>query len=337
LTTPSTTADAATLRAGHPLLKVFDRKMSGWDTWLHLWNGADFTEQRIGLLHSGFELYLKDPREQAQRLAFYLEVADGHLMPSEAFRAPRESAVGYQDPLDAPSEQFRRQFVRSELARTAFSLVVRRFLRPGHRQSTVSIDWAVITQPEAFYAILRFFRVDPDRECLVNLGSQPGSAFDERLWHKSAAFIRDFCTYGWGRSGFSNALNLLPDAELTVENMAALERFRKARPEMIEMMIASGQGRHLIQDAGYYQFDTPCWEKLKEWALRPLSVPNVPELGEIEMRKPVTVNQALAHGSYPAQILLLRRIRQLELANIPVDIEASAAQSEINEPERMTR
>jgi hypothetical protein len=95
---------AAPAQRLHPLVERCKTTFRSWNEWLEAWNSTDNAEMLDGLIHCGFNVpYDRD--EFADRVCFYLEVADGYCNHDLRNRG-REG--------DYEEKHFRSSFVRTE-------------------------------------------------------------------------------------------------------------------------------------------------------------------------------------------------------------------------------
>lgn len=183
-----------TVDGKHPLLVGTRETIGSWHQWLQCWEQASNLETRLGLLSIGLEVpygyesYDHNHYGIADRICFYLSVADGHRHPTNYSSADGRTRIygsAFGERVESVSKALQR------LAKQAFKALSGRYFRnkndrlvPGRFEDAYWLRYEEVVKK-----LLWFFRVD-DRGRLENLDPH---------WDNDASslaatkFIEDLC------------------------------------------------------------------------------------------------------------------------------------------------
>jgi hypothetical protein len=277
----------------HPLLDV--RAGQGtltWSEWRKLWEEAKYFEQYLSLLHSGFEVTMSASEnvaaDGADRICLYLELADGYWN-SRNFRIPDEGISLERE--------------RAKLAVKAFSVIAQHFFKRG-RYGFSSTWFDSETQDRVLEKLIWFFRLD-ERDKVPNLGNDRFSDLGDRSelpeiplrWAKH--FAVELCKLGWQQEIWETV------SRETQEHIATY------RPQLIELLLGTGNLDRLYREPQLFRLDEACWKKLEELAMRECWCP-IPGRHDVERRRPHGIEESVANGSEAARVLVILRIMDAE-------------------------
>jgi hypothetical protein len=304
------------LAASHPLASLHLARLADWAAWLERWCIPTLSfEERLGLLHSGFNLpaaqasHRSEAADQAVtaagRACFYLELADGHMEAPENFLTPAETSQrGWALRVGDLG------VMRQALAAKAFAMVVQHLLRPAlstgrdsRERSASEHAWYVLLAPPVLEKLLWFFRAnDVDYLTLVNVGSEYQSERDNKhSWTRK--FIVALAAWAWGLRDYQHP-HQLPRSTWAAEH----------RHRFIDLLLSCGKIEALL-DARLKLFDDASWRRLEELALRPQWLPLYSEAAGAQARRtPVSLEEAAVFGGPEARVCLLLRLRQQQEA-----------------------
>ncbi len=263
------------------------RKIASWREWLAVWDTAlrmQYAELFETLLHSGFHHNLEiGHKEQADRVIFYLDLAEGHT-------------ESYDDTFWGGHREHR--MTRFQLARKAFDVLAARFFGS---QSGVSYAYGwdkLLAFPEVQSALLNFFRTErvyENRWVIKNLWGITGQG-EKRYAEMAEAFVPKFASYLWYRGREAEAAELLYGLE-RIELFILETPFRDDAPKQV--------GEGLLG-------------KLRAYALDHI----VTDEKDGSKRKAESVEEAAAFGNKAAQVLLVLYNRNDEFTRRKLEKEA---------------
>lgn len=255
-----------------------------WSEWLKLAYAATSFEQKVGLLHAGFdvkmgrrEMYGAPDYTPFDRLEFYFGVADGWTE-SDHFRT---KGVSWQDEPeyevghDKNWNRIRRKESdqRQLLARKAFSMLVSKYFTElswveeanynGRETGGEHEIRRFLSSPE-FLAIQKFFRVEEGR--VYNLSSKRD---EENHWQKK---IFEFLLWlppllwNWTEKEIRSYDSEEVIQKKELQNLTEAGVVAEAKIWMIEVLSALDELDLL--ERWILELDEPCLAKLKELALR---------------------------------------------------------------------
>lgn len=278
----------------HPLMARTElRSVRAWSEFLALWSSTNDVLLLESLLHHGYSPNIRlDGYSEADRLAFYLRIADGWNAEQELFCLPGESGSGYRGVLD---EIGRSPFYRQELAYKSFKVLgMEVFAKVGTEPAHLAHQ-KVLRDPKSLGALLRFFRYDPQSEHIPNLVEHRSACRHLREARNYALLLAE-----WG-FGLSAKVQVGANSR-TLETLVA-----ESRPRFIEILFALGEIER-VQKPSEYPLDDACWARLMELALLPIygDEPST----HYTLRQPNSIAEAIALGSKAAQAYEIRRIRE---------------------------
>ncbi len=300
--------------ASHPLMALRPHTICTWDEWRRLWDKSAYLEQFSSLLHCGFDVPAYHQSDTAaQRVQFYLEIADGHQYAFESgFREKSDTARA--DELEQLKTSARR---RETLARKAFKVLAERFLATDQDGWGGAPSWTgVLSSAPALDKLLWFFRLDRnrlscgDRDRLPNLQRNDSSRPDHAT-EVAKEFVLTLCRFGWRFPHDSR------------RHKAFVELLESRRPQLLELLCGIGRLGEL-KAFGTQWLDASCEAVLTQLAMRPRWLPNLEDTHGNGTRPPRSLEEAAAFGSKPAEILLLLQNRRIQERNLTALQEAQA-------------
>jgi hypothetical protein len=344
-----TTADASTTVEFTP--KVFLQHVppiANWIEWLALAQAATTLEQKLGLLHVGFDVEMQQSwrlekdmtaTERAlfrlgvaegelipiiYRVKFYLGVADGwtqaSLLRDEGLFAGDEPKYVILNPHGGYSERLQSQ-QRQVLARKAFDMLSARFFKPlidvlerAERAERDEISWLYVQLLDLSLPLIQdFFRID-QKGCVRNLSKRWS---DDRR-PQSENQVIDFLLklprllWNWKEGGISNYDSAADQQKKRELNGARRAVVDSAKLWMIEVLAELKELK--VLEPWLLDFDEPCLAKLTEIALRN-------ELSRhdhlvLETRKVATIDEACLLGSASGWLLKKHELMTAEAARL---------------------
>ncbi len=292
--------------ADHPLLTINTVTFPSWEKWLEHWGSASHFEELFGLLHCGFAVpavsnnvvglsQTQEMNVQAQRIRFYLMIADGHASAEDSFMRIDEYSDG-----DLSEVHLNTARLRQQLARKAFGVVSQHLFKNANQEGRLpSWLWNAV-HPEVLPQLIWFFRSNK-RGQIQNLrynGSRSSIHVEQ-----ADRFALELCKLGWTfnprSSGHSSQAGQV------------LSRLEASRPHFIEILLGIGQ-IGLLEDADVYPLDKASWKKLEELALQPRPIRPANPAGVSETRTPRNMQEAWVNGSEAARVVILRGIAEAE-------------------------
>lgn len=313
-----------------------------WGEWLKLVSAATTFEQKLGLLHAGFDVEMGH-RERwgvdpdyipSDRLKFYFSVADGW---PESTNFQNEG-VGWQDEPTyqigyderGRPEKRRESQLRQSLARKAFDMLVSHYFleqswleRASYRsREDEELIRSFLGNP-GFLAIQQFFRVEEGR--VPNL-----STHDEDNRRTQQKKVREFLLWlppllwNWTEEEIHpHDPEEWKDRKM-LDNRVVKGFVTKAKLWMIEVL--SALGKLDLLGPWILELDKPCLAKLKEIALGT----NLPPPGIGWKGKPVTsIEEACFYNSGAAwllkkhEVMMAEHVRLQAISDAEREIEAA--------------
>lgn len=297
----------------NPLHGYMPSKIADWSQWLELWNSTSNFDLRVGLLHRGFEVQFGSHRGEsfAERVAFYLQLADGYRWSMDLSEGLTERWYGL-----LTREQVKQ--LRQQLAEKALGVLVQSFFSWGKAEKADDDDFrAMLTRhPALIDAVLWFFRpIRTDR--INNLSSD-----DRHIEDVLVTFIKRFYRAIW-QSG---------DAEKYGPESSRWERSDQAlyyhlvelRPRLLPLIAECEELDLLLRKK--FAPDEACLAALCERVFGETYL-----FWDGETRNPRTLPEALWAGSKIARILILLEQRATEEARQIEIGEARQAREEAEE------
>ncbi|TSC63737.1 MAG: hypothetical protein G01um1014106_409 [Parcubacteria group bacterium Gr01-1014_106] len=281
----------------HPLQQKRLQSIASWSEWKKLWDTEVHPERLIGLLHMGFDTRLDREDTVADRILFYLRVADGHASTIGTWEEDQQVFS-----LTAMGESVSWAEIRQKVAQKAFSILCQRVFRNEKDRYAARMSWyGALTKDSCVLLdhVLAFFlprelpkgRFDP---WICNL---PGNT-DGHGFATVSSFLTELCLCGWR---FPNLRKYIPEENLLMEELT------KRRPQFIRVLAAL-QRFDLIAKEGL-ELDDACCEMLERIALgTEVYLPTEPTW-EKKHRLPKTLDEAVVGGSAAARCLLLHRMK----------------------------
>jgi hypothetical protein len=276
------------IEEGHPLLSLRPEPIESWAAWKSLWESARYMPQYLGLLHCGFTVPA-DPHggqkwrdAEIDRLCFYLDLADGHA-DGEHYFITRGSGIHHPDKLAQ---------MRAELAKKAFSVLAKDFFNNTEAHHTLPSWMPLAVEAQALEKLVWF---------LLNRNNTSEYSKSKADCERAIQFAIELCKFGWRR-----------DNSRLRDDDGRVKRLEVTRPDFVEILFVIGQGNMLLNRSNY-PLDDPSWKRLEQLALeeRQIRVPNQHGSFGYETREPKTIEEALANGSWPAQVFhTLRAVQQ---------------------------
>ena len=257
---------------------IIARKMDlifNWHHWLTLWAEATTLEQMLGLLHCGFTVSLNkkygEPKyEEVDRVAFFLEIADGWADES-SLRAKGEDrdretfTLGYDK--NGNPNRYSEAGLRKMIARKAFELLcVNYFNHEPKYRDEYSSKWSELVVSAKIYPLLQhFFRVvrcDHEQAKLANVGDSWRPTHHDEI---VKAFMLNLANFVWEYKLKTRAWEKRSseDEQKDEEFQARLDASKPWLIEVLRFYDELGRLRkHLLN------LDKPCLAKLGELAMR---------------------------------------------------------------------
>ncbi len=244
-----------------------------WADWQKLWSATNLFELRHGLLHCGFRVHTEDPKDDVDRLLFYLELADGH----NSFE--RQGGDGwsntYRQHKTALGDFKDEQSIREALAEKAYQVLAMSFFKLNEHSG--HLYWACNhADPRILEALIHFFRI-----------YRGGMTWDYRFVNArddspadTAAknFAYAMCRHVWNPKYAD--MPHIKDVELML-----IERFKAHRPQLARIMCGLGQYDRFFETTSYpmdhrtllmlknmaverdplLPTDRLCWHRKGEW------------------------------------------------------------------------
>ncbi|MBI2798505.1 hypothetical protein HYX70_04415 [Candidatus Saccharibacteria bacterium] len=305
----------------NPLLDFLPHRLRNWDNWYEmLLNPETPLEVQIGLLHCGFGVEGSCNQNAAiDRMALYLRMADGHLDHLNGLYN-RERDVVDDRRIDRYKEG------RQTLAAKAFAVTSEQMFRQlPEREGGKIVSWTWLEQPDMLELFVWFLRSeDPlySTHRTYNLqdpegrGSKPMEwAVNCGKWLCELAFYRD----------------LELDSEYHQGLVAFNRRLVACRPQLLPFMRAF-KLLHLAEQLGENL------DKATLTALRKMAMNETVNYGQ---RKPASIKDAAASGSYPGRVCFMidtiieenKRRREVAKAHA----EAAEAKARAREAEKRAK
>jgi hypothetical protein len=289
----------------HPLKKrdqAWPKDIRNWDEWVSRWEAADGFQELHGLLHAGFDLSI-DFDSAADRVAFYLSIADGH-----------NSSFGfYRDPYGASRDVN----LRHELSIKAFKVLTRRFFSNTNTDRYYAPSWfGLANHSSVLPELLWFFRAVGSEHYSDNI---PNLSLAGRQTTKNGIaknFLCDLAEIAWGTT----------DVWRSIRDFEASPLYA-CRPELFRIMLALGDkptlnrivlGRDQVLDD----------ESLAHLTELAMNVRTGDHYGPL--RPAVSLDEAVAKDNNAAMLLLRYEAKQRGLAVIRERDKAERAIEEAN-------
>lgn len=279
----------------HPLLEHTLRLISGWKDWKQLWDQETHAERLLGLLHVGFDVSL-GRGERAERIVFYLSVADGHTWELRKEEERGEVVLNYT----TFGEYKTWGKIRQQLAQKAFKELCQHLFKDEKEQDDDLPSWlSDLTHDNCIVldAVLAFF-----------LPSDLAPEIRNIPWPKNhdtevaAKFLIDVCQFAWNPRGLRN--------RHWGEEKKIAEAFEQRCPQFIRVL--AGLRRFDVIAEYLSSLDEACCEMLRQIAFgKELYLPSPPDW-EDHHRLPETLEEAALGGSGAAWTLLRHRILRTE-------------------------
>lgn len=272
----------------HPLTAKNISCIGDWSHWKDIWKETSEVEILHSLLHFGFDVYTKS-EEFAEKVAFYLELADGYRASYNFNSSPDPK---WQYDIETPFGRKKYPEVRQVLSHKAFQILCQKVFRDTRKSDYDLPSWLyIIFQKEIFEKIIWFFRLDEG-------GWIENSRLNEsHLSEITEKFLVDLCKFIW-----SDNKNIERHREW-LENMY---------PDFVEMLFGIRKLELLLDRECKFVTDEDGFvyksimDKLKELALKHECYFNG------KRRKPINIHEAFYGGSQAAKIHILLSIKNAE-------------------------
>lgn len=312
---PSIKPKVVTQTQVHPLLIREIRPIENWGEWVSRWNEAKGYEELIGLLHCGFDVRMggyKNPGEYTyiDRMLFYFNVAEKWT--SERIATP---GIFWQDEpkynywVKDHQEEKTRPYLRGEIAKKAFSVLVSQKFKPivqadtenQRRVRTIELSniWG---NNLLFNAFITFFRVEENR--IINLS--PRSNFENFGPSEKVAwgFIKCLIKYLIADTEAPNEpFDRKKDGEKYKQDLAEFNaRLMKGKLWAFEVLEAMSETSGFLTEMGYRKLEDEDRELLTQIAMRRTIKHN--GMHEGKDRPVLSLEEACYSGSSSANLLL---------------------------------
>jgi hypothetical protein len=325
--------------AVHPLLSVSIRPISDWREWLALWNLeiAPNYRWRESLLQGGFDTLLNngwyhDGKEydEADRLMFYLSVADGWTDEGE-FRPRDDHGVVYHFGYDQHGNNVRKRpsELCQQLAHKAFATLCQSFfkkveLKGGSRGSSGFNEiWERLVTSEKFFPTLQnFFRAEKWRlGDDIDLQIRNLTRWNDRRSNNELLvvdFLLKLAEFLWGWQAPDTSWGYTSKEEADKRFAEMRIRLDAAKPWMVEVLAQLDRldvlGRWMLE------LDETSLAKLKEIALRgKLSELHHPVT---DQRRVNTIEEACLAGSKAAWFVKKHELLMAEWSRLAAILQA---------------
>ena len=276
----------------HPLLVGTRSTIGSWDAWRKRWDEAATLEERLGLLHVGFSTELGSLYD---RLAFYLDVANGHdsLMSGPFgvmnFHERRTYGAGGTNGGTFGWEKSLAEILKT-IAKKAFSEVSKRYFVLGDypHGAFQKAEW--LTSAQIVDKLLWFVQADEEGR-VRNLDRESHATMIARK------FFFELCKLAfedWREDSHKRQGCLPQISKLLVPR----------RAELIPVLGEVGDVRWLLRPEVVDLLDEACISALSKLALNNKGI--FP--GERDRRAPTTIPEAAYLGSPSAHVLLMQEV-----------------------------
>lgn len=258
----------------HPLLDKPLSELGSWTNWLERWETETQVEMLEGLLHVGFDIKIDKDGGFADRVIFYLQLADGH----------DSSSFVEGDNQFSLSPKWRKQ-----LAKKAFAVLAQRLFKfasdiqagdEGYR----GLDWLKHDE-RLLPTVLWFLRASPF-DSAYNIGEfEDGN----RSHHRQLAreFALKLCKLAWGIEGRR-------EFDRHSSGREFISRLEAAQVDLLPTLLELHEIGMLRSP--YCHLTDACKARLREVALK----------------RSGTLEEAYFDGSKAAEVLILHNIRDRE-------------------------
>lgn len=280
---------------GHPLVEKKIKGIRCWSEWEQMWNAAAYAEQLHGLLHVGFNV-ITYSNEHLERIRFYLAVASDHGN-SDELRHPDEPVHESSDP-SGFGWPCRRRDLRMTVARKAFEVLCLNFFRGRDSRGLDADQKSAIAHPKTLQSIISFF--------LKGNSTSTGLYLENRDGDSDSHFNVIIYTF------LDRVIDEILRTSLVEEDIqsAVVKCHISMRSSCVELLYRMQKLDVLLEKK--QALDDACMIKLQELTMKKSMFFH----RENAMRLPTNVEEAAAFGSKPAQILLILRLRQREVARL---------------------
>jgi len=242
----------------HPLFRKDIREIGSWQEWQARWREAVLKEELLGLLHCGF--WIKDAN-QAERVCFYLEVADGYKDEANfELDVEKKRSGSWELPFSGWGTKRHEPAMRLEVARKALRVLVDKLFTNTRKLNPYAYEYpswvGAIACPAVLEKVLWFF--DADRFHFRQERNLPDWDSDKHDDLVLRQFINDFVVFCWQFHGFDD---VKPE-----ENSQLIKTLEGFRPQLLELMQATNQLWYLVRRPGV--LDENSIGKLRNIALR---------------------------------------------------------------------
>ncbi|MBX4211270.1 MAG: hypothetical protein KW806_00505 [Candidatus Yanofskybacteria bacterium] len=259
-----------------------------WTEWKQRWDEADTAEVLLGLVYCGFHVpltegydYEKREELKADRICFYLEIADGHA----GWDLMHEHERGEWNLGDEGTLPHRRQAI----AARAFGHLAKFFFTP--KNSSDRSNWwnweDVLTNDRLFQKVLWFLRTRWDvhqfQWVLQNIQPFPQREASAIAW----TFAKRFMRLLWETNFYP--LSLTPE-----KKEEAMQRLRGAQTAAMDILLVLGMFEEILLNKYRSPTSAVVVEKLTRLALQ-----KWPD------RMYASLDEALLEGSPAARVLVL--------------------------------
>lgn len=327
-----TTTTAPETVAIHPLLARPIRPLRNWAEWLVRWDEAPTSNELLGLLHVGFDVYFgrfhgdKQDYVPEDRIAFYLDVADGwndaYFKLNDLEDDDTEYFVGYDG---SGNRKYASVYkLRGELAEKANRMLCMHFFKRSDlcmsNADYETMYWwrKLVENDELFPKIMHFFRFEKDR--IINLGKSD-APIPQQHTHSFLMNLAKFL-WMWCEEEIHSYDPLQKAAETNEINGIMRRRVEEAKLWIIEVLAQLKQLDTL--EPWFLELSEPCLDKLREIALRSELRKHSTPVNK--SRLVATIEEACLAGSKAAWFLEKHRIMKRELERLTEIQEAERAQ-----------
>lgn len=243
--------------ADNPLLSLEVQPINNWFEWLALWQESKTFEEKMGLLHCGFNVrmdgsgYLETKYDHTDRIIFYLSVANGWT-DNSVLRLPDENSFswenGYYFGTDHNGNIIRKtpSEMRQMLARKAFDMLCQNFFKKHNskwnKRENIHLERVVMT-PKLFPFIQNFFWLEENfqhRLAVKNLRTH-----DELspLFDQAKNFLLYTCIFvwEWRESPIESYFSEDRKKEAREYNSVRKAMFEAAKPWTVEVLVFLNQ------------------------------------------------------------------------------------------------
>lgn len=290
----------------HPLLRKAELPtITNWREWREAWDATTRAEFLHSLLHFGFDVPSVSYQEYADRICFYLALADGHSQ-NGGWLLPEETILEWGTYTDRRILFGGVRFeslgaLRREIARKAFHVLCDRFFRDSRREGDDYPSWAdaVVTYPGVFEAALRFLRLELDevtgRHRIPNLQHLYGEKAKHHF-ETARAFAFDLVRFACQFYGFGEYAS--------DEDKRVMERFRAATPELVDILFDLGRIDELLtRDMGGIASNLATLRRLEKLAM------SQKIWDANQHRRPKNLEELICEGSRAALVLHALQVR----------------------------